>query len=216
MILDYVEVNSSRSRKRRERLRRTAVRKSMLASVELRDLIVSTSKPSLRFIVSMFPLPRTCYPDEIDASCHTDDYSSVAFEQYFSGLPTVLSSARFTNDGNMDGNTDQRRQVTTDIHQPTTLQGPDYGIAFSYAQLFSQGRVDPTARVEAQGPVGSGDFYVGQRPSSDERQPTTKKSHDEYSLRQIDSCSQFTEAVVVNKRFINMQSSWLDLLRNSS
>ena len=116
----------------------------------------------------------------------------------------------------MDGNTEQQRQVTTDRHQPTTLQGSDHDISFSYAQLFSQGRVDLTARVEAQGPVGIGDFYVGQRPSSDERQPTTEKGHDEYSLRQIDSCSQFTEAGVLNKRFINMQSSWLDLLRNSS
>ena len=156
----------SLSQRRRQRLRRTAVRQSLLASLELRDFV--TGRLSLPNIIAEFPLPNiftgylvqalqtqgdtiSCFTDMVSANCKYDDRQLCLDERSFHDRQGQPCLNERLSDGIIESNFKPRRPVTTK-QQPTTLE--NIGNGFSFCTLQSlDGRVDRTARVEVQGPV---------------------------------------------------------------
>ena len=130
----------SRSAGRRERTRRTAVRHSVLASLELRSFVAI--RLSLRQIISQYPSPRI-----INGEAHNDN---------------------------------DKHSTATHKRQPPTFE-PRLETPLDLLS-FSQGREDPTARVEAQGPFDIGTHLYGFSTTSERRTTSNEASCDTGSL----------------------------------
>ena len=116
----FVMYYVSRSQKRRERMRRTAIRHSVLNSLQLRSLV--TSNISLRDILSQFPLPHVTVDDDV---C-------------FTSTPMHLRS--------LDGRVDSTAKVEA--------QGPTV-IGHSFSSLYLQSFSEALSSVSVDGIVDS-------------------------------------------------------------
>ena len=174
----------SRSQKRRQRCRRTAVRHSLLASLQIRQCLDSVSnRLSLRAILNQYPLPSDGFVHGLRLTAHViDECTLEAYERRstnVSGGSTLFSEERPRVMIGELYNENDKPNTLTDQRQPTTLNPQSVTPLDDFS--FLQGRVDPTARVEAQGPIDIG-THLGCLCTTNERPTTT---HDTFCYLEV-------------------------------
>ena len=141
----------SLSQRRRQRLRRTAVRQSLLASMELREFVMGSI--SLRNIIAQFPLPHiftgglfhdlrtqgdtiSCFADIVSGDCTNDNCESCLDERPSHDRQRQPCLNERPSEGIIESNFKPRRRVTTK-QQPTTLENIGNGF-FLYVTIVGR------------------------------------------------------------------------------